>query len=316
MKAILAILITIVTFNVAHAQQNMPPHVAEAHQAYLAGDGDRMLEEMHQALLSSQNDPVIVKNLTDLLDKYVVENKRYPTPNYKTNPGTGFLFMSSHLLKRYDDQQVRYYFAVGANLTEAGAVQSIQFVRYPNEVMIDTQAGVGKFEGADGVDPYAWGDQKTTEPKLGLYNIVLKYKNQPPLNAWVILTHRNQANDTPQINTPSLKQVYNVANPSFAWQPFRSSNSLVTDKNKLRFAVRSIQQTDTSTTETDAVSGEILNDATKMTVGDHSNMVTYTGVDSLSRGTYAFRLDERERMKFGALNMIRSAISKVKFEVK
>lgn len=315
MKTTLLVLIATLTLNTVHAANGVTPNVARAHQAYLSDNGEAMLESMHQALIDSQNDPSVVKNMTDLLDKYVLENKRYPKPNFATNPVTDFLYMNSNILKRYDDQQVRYNFAVGAHLTVPQAVQSIQLVRYPSEVVIDTEAGIGDFENED-VDAYAWSEQQSSEPKLGLYTLTIKYKDQPTLNGWFILTHRNQGDRTPQIDAPSLKQTFNTATPTFKWQKFTSGHYLLTENQKVKFTVRAINEVDGKPTEKKVMDVEVPFGTKEFVVGDHSNVVSYEGLDSLSQGLYAFRLEARERSRFGPLYMVRSSISKVRFQIK
>lgn len=315
MKTTLLVLIATLSLNTVHASNGVTPNVARAHQAYMADNGAAMLESMHQALIDSQNDPSVVKNMTDLLDKYVLENKRYPKPNFATNSVTDFLYMNSNILKRYDDQQVRYNFAIGAHLTVPLAVQSMQLVRYPKEVIIDTEAGIGEFENED-VDAYAWSEQQSSEPKLGLYTLTIKYKDQPTLNAWFILTHRNQGDRMPQIDVPTVKQTYNTPTPSFKWQKFTSGHFVVTENQKVKFTVKAINEVDGKPTETKVVDVEVPFGTKDFTIGNHSNVVTYEGADSLGQGLYAFRLEARERTRFGPLYMIRSSTSKVRFQIK
>ncbi len=316
MKNLLIVLATIAYLNTSIAQTGAVDYARKAHQTYLADDGKAMVENIYQALLSSENDPVIVKNLTDLFDKYVVEHKAYPEPSFKLNENINFLFVTSHLVKRFDDQKVRFYFSVGMNLKSSGLIKSIKLIRYPDDVVIDTQNKIGEYDGFDGTDPYVWSDQQNTSPQLGLYNIIIDLKDQMPVNAWVILTNRSQSNDTPQIDVPALKQSYIESTPTFKWKKFKSQNNLVTDKKILKFVVKSVQQVGLKSTETDVLKVAMKADAETFKVGDKTGTIEYEGADRLSRGQYAFRLDARERNKFGPVHLIRSSISKIKFEVK
>ena len=113
MKTILAVLTMLLNFNVAQAQVKMTSMVVKAHQAYMADDGDQMLENIHQALVESQNDPVVVKNLTDLYDKYVVEHKMAPKPNFQLSANMDYMYFESELVNRYDKQHIVYRLALG-----------------------------------------------------------------------------------------------------------------------------------------------------------------------------------------------------------
>lgn len=315
MKTVLTVLVVVLGFNVARAEVKITSMVAKAHQAFLADDGDQMLENIHQALIESQNDPVIVKNLTGLYDKWVVEHQKAPQPKIQLSPNIDYMYFESALIKRYDKQQTAYQLSMGLGFTDASRIESMQLMRYPNEILIDTDRKIGDFYGLDGNEPTVMAEQTDDMPKLGLYTIRIKAQNQPAIEAWVLVTNRSTSNGTPLITQPVVKQVFKTATPEMKWENFRSQSLLPTDKVVARFQVKSLQQTQDGYEEVDAVKVEMDPVKTKFLIGDKAAAKEYEGAESLQPGPYVFRLKEVERNRFGPLLMMRSSVSKVSFSI-
>jgi hypothetical protein len=284
-------------------------------QDHILGLVDQVVEEAHQVrapqnILNQAKGKPNLFGIYDQLKSYWAKNG--PIVPLDWSLPEEFRYFVVEPLRRYYSEtgKTRFQLTLFSWLSDVQLVEQVQIIRYPNEVILDRQAGIGSWGGHSDQDSKdgqisANTSYTDTPPRDGLYLINVKVKDKPMVNGWFVLS-RTALSSTPVVQSPMPNEVYHTATPTFNWSDFRSSESRPFESRKRVLAIY------------DHVEGSDKDWGVAETDPDSSQSATVNstgGASSLKEGGYDFNIRFEERWFFGGLLLGRQMQTTVPFSV-
>jgi hypothetical protein len=201
-----------------------PAEVRLAHSDFLKGDWTALAVHIREGLAARHNDPAATANLLELLDAAFEARGGAPLPVDFKVPGH-FKRLKVAVKRRENALKGTVMFQIELfGEVKRGAFENVRIERYPNELVMDKQSGLGEWEvtaGEDGNDElWAAGQCGPTPPPEGLYLITMKTKGQAEVKGWFALNHHGSTG-SPYFLAPGLGTTTG-ATPTFRWDDFHS----------------------------------------------------------------------------------------------
>ncbi len=316
--SVLSVLVSIGCTNAIANQQpkNVSGHAAaldgaleleSAHASYAKGD----LKDMGlsiKSVLFSNAEPEVKDNALKLLNRVYSENCDYSFPvDWKLPSFIKGLYMD--IGRKVEPDGTFYKTKISGHLNDPDAIQQIVVKRYPDTVIADKQAGVGKWElDIDEKDPtdiyfeIATRDSVALTP--GLYLVDITTKDSVETNGWFIVTDQ-LSSASPVVHTPAVGQHFSSTTPEFRWNDFRSPEYKTCESRRLRIFVAKIPSDiwdlRWSYGKNDPIS-------TSANVGAE-------GEGALEPGKYWFTLYYKESRQFGEMELSRRSETNRQFYI-
>lgn len=314
MKTMIVVL-TLLFSTQAFASESFHHSVSEAHQAYLKGDGDTLLSRTKEALIQHKNHPLVVSNLMSLYGA-AQRNGVFAKRSVDWNLPKEVEFLNVGVQRRYflDRGRVVFFMTATGVLKQGQAIEQLQIIRYPDQVVLDKAGKVGEWaEETWQGQPSFWasGSRSPLPVEEGLYLINVQVRNQPMVQGWFLLGEANSS-ASPAVMSPKVNQAYSTGRPTFHWHEFHSPQAKPDEYVKLSFKVT--REGENSDVELADV--ELDPKATSFKFGDKSQAKEYEGLLSLNPGQYHFAIGYQERTRFGDLTISRVSSTKIPFLIK
>lgn len=315
MKSILISLTVLLTLSAQAAE--IPRAVYNAHAAYLKGDGRTLIKEMKDALMQTQNNTAIVKNMTQLHNaaekNLLLKNIE---PDWQLPKEVTYAGFEVQRQLSLPQGRIGYRMAVFAGVKDGSLLEQLQVIRYPDTVIFDRAGKIGEWwDGHSAPDKAMdfWAGSPTVAKPIeeGLFLLNIKLKDQPLIQGWFILSNKN-ATTSPNVISPQVNQVFGNGQPQFTWQQFQSPELQPGERS--RVGLKIVKANDN---QDDVASVNLLNrKATSYKFGDKVDTEEYEGPSELDAGHYYLRLLYRETEEFGPMLIRRTSVTKVPFSVK
>lgn len=287
--------------------------LSKAHIAYLKKDFKTMALELKNVLMQSSNDLQVKENVFSLLrassdyrkQEGIPADWRLPDEILKMNVGIRFVQKS----------EARYLLAIQGDVVKPGLFKQLKLTRFPDQVVLDKQAGIGRWEEqtyADRKPEYGFYSEKSREPVPGgLYILRVELQNGKSVDGWFLIDDGRNSTAAARIAVPSDGETFRTGNPTFHWADFHSPQYQPYERRGLWMAV---SRSEPPKYEWDMV-WDLWNGSpniSEVTIGkeDEAN-----GVSKLEPGHYIFVLKYSERTRFGDVNISRDSITQRPFMV-
>jgi hypothetical protein len=208
-----------------------------AHKAFVAGHMKAMVQHITTVLQSG--DGPESKNALKLMNKALEVNNGnldadFPLPEEIE----GMRVFVSRRSSEYDDT-----YRVGMKISskvQIGVTQ-MKLVRYPDTVVADKQAKIGKWEENydEKYKEYSFkvsGVKQNDPIQEGLYFIQLELTNGKKADGYVILTDMN-ASTLPELQSPYVGEVYKTAVPTFKFKNYFSPEYKPNERRNLSLGI-------------------------------------------------------------------------------
>jgi hypothetical protein len=285
---------------------SFPSEVQAAHELYYQGKFDAMALEIKAALLKYPNDDAIRRDLLSLFDSsYELRGNGAISPDWKLPKGV--TWMSAAFKKRMNSTTgvIRHRFAMSINFAAGSDVEQVRVVRYPNQVLIDKQAGIGRVDYADepNNERNIWVASPNQHDPVGdgLFLFDLKMSGGETLHGWFIGS-RTTPSDSPEVLSPTPNQIVTDAQPTFSWKNYVSSDYRNYEVRRVFVAASLANAND---------------DAYQRMSSSKETPPTSIQVDKpLVSGDSVMRVSYRERRTFGPLTLSRESDTAQLFTLK
>lgn len=291
-----------------------PPEVQAAHESFLRGDFKELGIDIKRALLAYPGDATIQADMLGLFDQaYALKGDSAITPDWKAPEGITWLNVSVKRRHNVESGEVIYRMSIYADLKAGAEAEQVQIIKYPGEVIVDKQGGIGSFEaGVEEGHPNFWFGQnyQHSMPHTdGLYLITLKMKGQDAVQGWFVVS-KLTASKSPAVATPVVNQSFGTGTPTFQWTDFVSPEHRSFENRKVFVSVSEHRVDAKDNSWTLNVPAPI----TTATVG--AGLAGETGAKSLAKGDYIYQLNYRERLHFGDISLSRECATAVPFSIR
>jgi hypothetical protein len=272
------------------------PELAKAHSLVLEKDFLGAVQAARTALQESNNDSQVAANVNALFSTMTDLPCDWRVPE-----GVVGLKVTQRARKNGEGDP-RYILRVGANVVAADHVNQLQVIRYPNEVVLDLQAGIGELEqGSFEGEPFF--DLRTERRAApfpeGLYLLNISTQAGQSVEGWFIL--QDMVTSTfPMITEPTRNAVVTTGSPRISWLDYRSPEYRDGEFRNMTIAMRFVRPDDEWEDRwEDFYSGTI---PTTVTVGQGGETAA-----PLQDGNHVISLSYREGRRFGDLRLRREA---------
>lgn len=277
--------------------------LVKAHQAYAHRDFLQMTTLVREVLADPNSGKVERQNALALVGKAFDENKgKLPADWSLPAPLTNLKF--KHNRKELPDG-VEYAYQLAVNGPEADSVTNIKLVKFPSEVILDREAGVGEWstepdEGGFYFEMYG-GDGRDALPE-GLYLFTITTKDGTKFDGWFPLENLTSS-ASPTLDSPAVGETFTQPNPELRWQDFKSPEYKPSERRILAIDVGRL---DGPTNGWTGVWSHYEQDPART-----SAVIGVTpdseGVEYLADGKYWMSLTYFEQRKFGDLKLRRGS---------
>jgi hypothetical protein len=315
MKAVLMSLIVLsaaISVRAASLYRSDDP-LSRAHSAFIAGDTLTTLVELRNTLMEQPYDPVVKENALKLYKEVLAKSGSQGLPaDWKIPNGLNSMKIAVQHVMNVHDQ---YRLHVSGAMNEAGLVDELQVVRYPDQVVMDKAAGIGTYDEsttANGTHEYSLKSVKTNEPtKTGLYLLKCVLKSGEKVDGWFIVDDQMNSTATPDVMTPAMDEVFANGKPTLRWKNFQSPQYKPSETRALWMGI----------SRTDLGQNWALRwekwlrspSLEQLTVGVTEPT---SGVAELEDGRYVFAINYHEITKFGSALLYRDSVTYRPFAVK
>ena len=204
------------------AQKNPQVELQAAHEAYIEGDLDRTTLSIKEALKSKDED--VRENAMALWKQTLVNhpNERQHADWVLPADVTKMVVNEIYSVRPDDDG---YEMRIKGQLAKSGAMTQLQLIRYPNEIVLDKNAGTGRYSETieDGKVIFELKRNRQTRHPLteGLYLLNISTSDGKLTQGWFIMANL-AATATPKILEPINGATFATGNPTIKWQDYRS----------------------------------------------------------------------------------------------
>jgi hypothetical protein len=289
------------------------PGVEEAHERYLARDFRGMTESIRTSLMAAPGDAALTGNLMDLLRGALKENDARVPTQWKLPAGVETMRFGVNHRFEPEENRIRYRLTLSGELTDAGLIEQLQVIRYPDAVVIDKQAGIGEWSDEGGLDGsaayWAAADSSRDPIPMGLYLINVKVKGQPLVQGYVLNSIR-PSSESPVITAPAVGATVNTGNPVVSWNDFTSPQYVPGEARTLSVYVSDPANDYKGIWEFWTDEPEKIQ---SIAIGaQHPNAA---GVKALKPGIYYLQLKFNEQSRFGEVRVRRQSTTQFPFTV-
>lgn len=283
-----------------------------AHRAFLQSKYRAMNDWLRKALMLSSNDPLFVNNASQLLEKAYEAKRDGRLPADIALPDGVTAVKVGEIYRERFEQKPQWRIRLGGDIKQQDFVQQIRIVRYPNEVIMDKNAGVGAFESDarnGGFYFNATSDLKPTPFQDGLYLFDIATADGQNKQGWFILSDL-AVNTAPKVLAPKPHDALSTQQPMVRWEEYRSERL----KN---YDIRSISASISSVLDNGDWDDkwEFYTDDPSVTSSEVGVDPLGSGVTSLEPGKYIVKVNYREKHQFGPLRVRRESLTVVPFSV-
>ncbi len=297
-------------FAPAGGQANEP--LARANQAYLRGDFAAMTTSVREVLANPATGAVERQNVFALLHKAFEVNHGHLPADWRLPAPLSNLKFKNYRKDLVDG--IEFAFALDVTVPEADTITQLQLVRYPDQVVLDHQAGLGEWtvsQDDDGYEIELYGDNVREPLEEGLYLLHFGMKDGSHFDAWFPLDHL-ESSASPNLREPEVGQTYTQGNPEVRWDDFRSPEYQSSER---RIAVVSVGQLSGPNHTWNGVWNLAVHDPT-LTSTVIGTVPDASGVDHLVDGKYWLSLTYYEQRMFGDMKLRRGSRTARPFFVK
>ncbi len=277
--------------------------LVKAHQAYVGRDFKGMTKLVHEVLSDPGAGKVEQKNALALISKAFSENKGRLPADWRLPAPLSALKFKHYRKELPDGTEYSYQFSV--NGPEADSVASIKLVKFPGEVILDREAGVGEWstDADDGGYYFEMYGGDGREPlQDGLYLFTITQKDGTRTDGWFPL-ERMTSSASPTVNAPEVGQTFNQGNPELRWEDFRSPEYQASERRHLLLNVGRHDGTNGAWT---GVWSHYESDPTR-TSAVVGQLPDSEGVERLVDGKYWLSVSYNEQRMFGDLRLRRGS---------
>lgn len=291
------------------APKNPQIELQAAHEAYLEGDLDRTILSVKEALKSKNED--VRSNALELWKQTLVQhpNERQHADWSLPADVTKMVVNEIYAVRPDDDG---YEMRVKGELAKSGAMTQLQLIRYPNEVILDKNAGIGRYTETivTGKVTYELKRDRQRHPFAeGLYLLNITTADGKLTQGWFIMAGL-AATAAPKIQTPTQGETFTTGNPTFKWSDFRSPQYQASESRIFYLWINEKN----SNSDVDLCSADQDDPTiTQLTVGKDAGPGC---LNALAPGEYHLGIIYGESRKFGDIVLRRSARSVALFRVK
>lgn len=281
--------------------------VSRAHRAYLEEKPADLLQSAKEALMARQDDDEAIANITDLMTKAQRNGAEFD-PGWHMPKEFKRTRITQGVIQRPEFQRIRYRLRFSTVVPRKGMVTQLQVARYPNDIVIDSKAGLGDYEeNPDGgeINIYAATDTQAQPFKAGLYLLNIDLTDGRQVRGWFVVDGR-VPNTAPTVLTPTPNQVLPTGNPKLVWKNYVSPQYEPHEHRSL--SVR-IEDTHDQTVWEDY---GLSHNATSVIVGPNQD----SKLQKLEPGSYSLLLIYRETANFGDIRVGRDIRTILPFSVK
>jgi hypothetical protein len=218
----------------------------------------------------------------------------------------GMHLLSFNASREYDAESDRTFYQASfyMPLEQAGIIEQVQLIRYPNQIIVDKQAGIGNWgeEINLGIPCATLSTRRTSPIEDGLYLLNLQVHGQPRVNGWFILS-QSASSATPIVRSPTPHEVFRTGLPTFRWVDFKSPEYRPFELRKRMI----------STYGNNSPTGVAQQWSKNSTNPDASESITPD--PALTAGNYSFHLGFQERWFLGGMLLGRSSATRVNFSI-
>lgn len=222
-----------------------------------------------------------------------------------------FLVFSQERKLKVPKNQVEYVLSFFGWMQEGKAVpESIQLIRYPNEVLIDKEKSIGSWWGEGTMEgettkTFHSDTAITNAPsKEGLYLINIKMPNQKEFTKGWVIVSQMAATDAPLVQSPQPGQVFKTPNPTLRWANYKSTKLRSFESRKRLLSVGLIED---DWKKVWGKSEVMPGNETSFKLGKENSLID---------GTYTFIHSMQERWFLGDMLMQRQSATSSRFLVK
>lgn len=315
--------------------------LSAAHEAYLEGRFQDMIEAAKKALMQRPDDQSLRKNISQLLDAAYAQGAQDRfDPGWALPPGVAPLAFTLKRVGWKSGESWQYVLWFGGLSDNPEAVEQIRLVRFPDKVVFDKSAGVGSW--SETKSPAAgktfFGISRSlgqTPPQDGLYQFELRLAGDPKVHAGWFIAFNMASKKSPALTAPLPGENFATGNPSFRWPPFSSASSRAYESKLTQVSVAANAADCEKTYVWEAYGGGGLTETavsaapapscadldskplgeTEIDAGRLAGTLFHTGEDELSEGSYVVDLKYLERKTFGPLQLKRYSITSMPFSV-
>jgi hypothetical protein len=284
---------------------------------HILGLVDQVVEQAHEVLaprdiLAQATGKENLTGIYDALKKYEDTHGDIVPLDWRVPQGIRYLVFDNNRHYKSATDRTTYDFGFFTVLDKGASLEQLQLIRYPSEILIDKQSGIGEWDTGTmkGGFPYISIGSGVVDhsAKDGLYLLNFKVAGQSMVNGWFIVSRGSSTAD-PSIQSPAINATAGH-NPTLTWTDFKSPEFRVFEQRK-RYVRVSKEDTDSSRSVWSL--SQVYPDATQsVTVGQD---VTRGNVTSLSEGNYSLQVNFEERWFMGSLLVGRNSYTAVPFSV-
>jgi hypothetical protein len=296
------------------ASDKVPSEVRAAHDYFLQGDFDRMAVSIKDALMAYPGDAALQADLLDLYDKaYELKGYEAISPDWKAPGAITWLAVNAKKKLYVPSDRVDYRLQLNVEYPEGEDLEQAQIIHYPDEVLIDRQAGIGQLLiEPDKAQTSFWmgADYHRAPNAPGLYLLTLKMKGGDPVHGWFLLGKDANPSGSPEITWPRPDWVFTTPTPNFRWKNFLSNEY---HPFEIRRIVASVIR------KGEGVLGNswlVSNNPPFESATIGANVGDVTGSNRLAPDNYYLSVSYRERRRFGDLRVNRDSGTVIPFAVK
>jgi hypothetical protein len=284
---------------------------------HILGLVDQVVEQAHEVraprdILAQAAGKENLTGIYDALKAYEDKNGDIVPLDWKVPAGIRYLVFDNNRKYKPATDRMSYDFGFFTVLDKGATLEQLQLIRYPSEVLIDKQSGIGEWDTGTLIGGYPYisigSGVRDHLAKDGLYLLNIKMPGQPLVNGWFIVSRGSSTAD-PSIQSPTINATTNRT-PTLTWTDFKSPEFRLFEQRK---RVVRIHREDVEEDRQVFHQVQVYPDATQTaTVGQNSMP---GDVSSLSPGTYSFTVNFEERWFMGGLLVGRNSYTTVPFSV-
>jgi hypothetical protein len=286
--------------------------LSRAHASFFAGDNLKMMTELRDSLMSQPYDLELKKSALALYKQAVAKAGTKGLPaDWKLPEEISTMKIA---FRHIQSDRTGYQLRVSGEVKAFGLIRQLQVVHYPDQVILDKEAGIGTYEestSAKGEFEYSGQSLKTTRPLAsGLYLLKGVLNSGKTVDGWFLLEDEMNSTAVPEVQIPSVDQVFSNGKPTFHWNNFQSPQY---QPFEIRSVWIGISRTDLGENWVKRWEKWIRSpQLTELTVGVTEPQA---GVNELENGAYAFALNYHESHSFGDIILNRDSATYRYFKV-